>query len=53
MRWCGGSFYAAALPALLAREGATALLEACDALAVVANIQVLTGQPRVLAARRL
>ena len=41
---------AAVLPALLAREGATALLEACDALAVVVYIQVLTGQPRVLAA---
>jgi DNA-binding NtrC family response regulator/tetratricopeptide (TPR) repeat protein len=38
---------AAVLPALLAREGATALLEACDAQAAVVFIQLPTGQVRV------
>ena len=40
---------AAALPALLAREGATALLEGCDAQAAVVFVQVNPGQVRVLA----
>ena len=40
---------AAVLPALLAREGATALLEACDAQAVALFVQLPSGQPRVLA----
>jgi DNA-binding NtrC family response regulator/tetratricopeptide (TPR) repeat protein len=40
---------AAVLPALLAREGATALIEACDAQAVVLFVQRVSGQPRVLA----
>ncbi len=41
---------AAVLPELLVREGATALLEACDALAVVIYVHPSTGQPRVIAA---
>ena len=40
---------AAAMPALLAREGATALLEGCDAQAAVVFIQRNPGQVRVLA----
>jgi DNA-binding NtrC family response regulator/tetratricopeptide (TPR) repeat protein len=40
---------AAAMPALLAREGATALLEACDAQAAVVFVQPNPGQVRVLA----
>ncbi|MGB2715742.1 MAG: sigma 54-interacting transcriptional regulator [Vicinamibacterales bacterium] len=40
---------AAAMPALLAREGATALLEGCDAQAAVVFVQVNPGQVRVLA----
>ena len=40
---------AAALPALLAREGATALLEGCDAQAVAIFVQPAPGQVRVLA----
>jgi DNA-binding NtrC family response regulator/tetratricopeptide (TPR) repeat protein len=40
---------AAVLPALLAREGATALIEACDAPAVVLYVQLPSGQPRILA----
>jgi hydrogenase-4 transcriptional activator len=40
---------AAAMPALLAREGATALLEACDAQAAVVFVQTNRGQVRVLA----
>ena len=39
---------AAALPALLAREGATALLEGCDAQAAVVFVQSGQGQVRVL-----
>ena len=39
---------AAVMPALLAREGATALLEACDAIASVIFLQLPSGQPRVL-----
>jgi DNA-binding NtrC family response regulator/tetratricopeptide (TPR) repeat protein len=38
---------AAVMPALLAREGATALLEACDAQAAVLFVQVSSGQVRV------
>ncbi|HEY7922588.1 MAG TPA: sigma-54 dependent transcriptional regulator, partial [Vicinamibacteria bacterium] len=38
---------AAVLPALLAREGATALLEACDAQAAVIFIQSTSGQVKV------
>jgi DNA-binding NtrC family response regulator/tetratricopeptide (TPR) repeat protein len=41
---------AAVLPALLAREGATALLEACDAHAVAIFVQPPAGELRVLAA---
>ena len=42
---------AAALPALLAREGATALLEACDAQAAVIFLQHAgSGQVRIIAA---
>lgn len=41
---------AAAMPALLAREGATALLEACDAQAAVVFVHMGQGQVRVLAA---
>jgi hydrogenase-4 transcriptional activator len=41
---------AAVLPPLLAREGATALLEACDAQAAVIYILLGSGQIRVLAA---
>ncbi|HXW04904.1 MAG TPA: sigma 54-interacting transcriptional regulator [Vicinamibacterales bacterium] len=41
---------AAVMPALLAREGVTALLEACDAQAVVLFVQPSPGQLRVLAA---
>jgi DNA-binding NtrC family response regulator/tetratricopeptide (TPR) repeat protein len=40
---------AAVLPALLAREGATALFEACDADAVVIYVVPASGTPRVLA----
>jgi hydrogenase-4 transcriptional activator len=40
---------AAAMPALLAREGATALLEACDAQAAVVFVHANPGQVRVLA----
>jgi hydrogenase-4 transcriptional activator len=40
---------AAAMPALLAREGATALLEACDGQAAAVFIQTGAGQARVLA----
>ena len=40
---------AAAMPALLAREGATALLEVCDAQAAVVFVQPDPGQVRVLA----
>jgi hydrogenase-4 transcriptional activator len=40
---------AAAMPALLAREGATALLEGCDAQAAVVFTQRNPGQVRVLA----
>ena len=40
---------AAAMPALLAREGATALLEGCDAQAAVVFVQMNPGQVRVLA----
>ena len=40
---------AAAMPALLAREGATALLEACDAQAAAVFIEIATGQARLLA----
>ena len=39
---------AAALPALLAREGATALLEACDAQAAAVFVETGPGQARVL-----
>ncbi len=35
---------AAVMPALLAREGATALLEACDAQAAVVFVQPSSGQ---------
>ena len=38
---------AAVMPALLAREGATALLEACDAHAAVIFIELPTGQVKV------
>ncbi len=41
---------AAAMPALLAREGATALLEACDGLSVVLFVQVSPARVRVIAA---
>ena len=41
---------AAALPALLAREGATALLEACDSQAAVIFVQTGASQVRVLGA---
>jgi hydrogenase-4 transcriptional activator len=40
---------ASAMPALLAREGATALLEACDGQAAVLFVQSVSGQVRVLA----
>jgi DNA-binding NtrC family response regulator/tetratricopeptide (TPR) repeat protein len=40
---------AAVMPALLAREGATALLEGCDAQAAVVFIHTNPGQVRVLA----
>lgn len=40
---------AAVMPALLAREGATALLEGCDAQAAVVFVQRNPGQVRVLA----
>jgi DNA-binding NtrC family response regulator/tetratricopeptide (TPR) repeat protein len=40
---------AAAMPALLAREGATAVLEACDAQAAVLFVQTGPGQVRVVA----
>ena len=39
---------AAVMPGLLAREGATAILEACDAIAAVIFLQLPSGQPRVL-----
>ena len=39
---------AAAMPALLAREGATALLEGCDAQAAVVFVETGPGQVRVL-----
>jgi len=38
---------AAVMPALLAREGATALLEACDAQAAVVFVQTASGQVAV------
>ena len=38
---------AAVLPALLAREGVTALLEACDAQAAVVFVQATSGQVKV------
>ncbi|HEY7500483.1 MAG TPA: sigma 54-interacting transcriptional regulator [Vicinamibacterales bacterium] len=41
---------AAVMPALLAREGATALLEACDGQSAAVFVQVLSGQVRVLSA---
>jgi DNA-binding NtrC family response regulator len=41
---------AAVLPELLVREGATALFEACDALAVVIYLHPSSGPPRVVAA---
>jgi hydrogenase-4 transcriptional activator len=41
---------AAVMPALLAREGATALLEACDAQTAVIFVQHPTGQVRVASA---
>ena len=40
---------AAVIPALLAREGATALLEACDAQAAVIFVQLPSGQVKVAA----
>ena len=40
---------AAVLPALLAREAAATLLEACDAQAAVIFVQPASGQPRVVA----
>lgn len=40
---------ASMMPALLAREGATALLEACDGQAAVLFVQTVGGQIRVLA----
>jgi DNA-binding NtrC family response regulator/tetratricopeptide (TPR) repeat protein len=40
---------AAVLPALLAREGANALLEACDGHAAVLYVQQPSGRPKVLA----
>ncbi len=39
---------ASVVPALLAREGATALLEACDAQTAVLYVQTSSGQVRVL-----
>jgi DNA-binding NtrC family response regulator/tetratricopeptide (TPR) repeat protein len=39
---------AAVMPALLAREGATALLEACDAQAAVLFVALPSGQARVI-----
>jgi DNA-binding NtrC family response regulator/tetratricopeptide (TPR) repeat protein len=39
---------AAVMPALLAREAATALLEACDALAAVIFVQLPMGPPRIV-----
>jgi DNA-binding NtrC family response regulator/tetratricopeptide (TPR) repeat protein len=44
---------AAAIPALLAREGATALLEACDGQAAAVFVQTGPGQARVLASAGL
>jgi hydrogenase-4 transcriptional activator len=41
---------AAVLPALLAREGATALLEACDAQAAAVFVQTVSGQIKIAAA---
>jgi hydrogenase-4 transcriptional activator len=41
---------AAVMPALLAREGATALLEACDSQAAVIFVQLATGSIRVTSA---
>jgi hydrogenase-4 transcriptional activator len=41
---------AAVLPALLAREGATALLEACDGQAAVLYVQMSSGPPRTVGA---
>ncbi len=41
---------AAVMPALLAREGATALLEACDAQAAVVFLQSSNGHVRIAAA---
>ena len=40
---------AAVLPALLAREGATALLEACDGQAAAVFVQLTSGQVKVVA----
>src|SRR3954466_13421945 len=39
---------AATIPALLARDGATALLEACDAQAVVLFVRTAGGQIQLL-----
>jgi DNA-binding NtrC family response regulator/tetratricopeptide (TPR) repeat protein len=39
---------ASVMPALLAREGATALLEACDAQTAVLYVQMSPGQVRIL-----
>jgi hydrogenase-4 transcriptional activator len=41
---------AAVLPALLAREGATALLEACDGQTAIVFVHLPSGQVRVVAA---
>jgi len=41
---------AAVMPALLAREGATALLEACDAQAAVLFVQLVSGHVKVASA---
>ncbi|HEX6973894.1 MAG TPA: sigma 54-interacting transcriptional regulator, partial [Vicinamibacterales bacterium] len=41
---------ASVVPALLAREGATAILEACDAMSAALFVQLAGGQVRVLAA---
>jgi hydrogenase-4 transcriptional activator len=40
---------AAVMPALLAREGATALLEACDAQSAVVFVQLPSGQVKITA----
>ena len=43
-RWCGGLWMPSVMPALLAREGATALLEACDAQARWSSCRPASGQ---------